>query len=86
MMPKRRFSKILLFAVFILIGTELVLRLVFDLGEKPLYQADKNCEYFLKPHQNISRFHNNYQTNSYGMRAKPISKHDKKRILLVIRF
>lgn len=78
---KKRYKYLIVFLI-LSIGLELGLRLIMDIGNKPLYEANKAYEYALKPNQDLTRFHCRYQTNTYGMRSKPINKKDKKRVLL----
>jgi hypothetical protein len=80
MKKKLKITSILLLSLLVL--SEIVLRIFFDIGERPLYVKDNNCEYRLMPNQDVSRFHNSFTTDSYGMRSSEISKNDKKRILL----
>jgi len=60
-------------AAFLLFAAaaELVLRFAFGLGNPILIQADPECEYFLKPDQNVFRFFVHTRTNQYGMRSDP---------------
>lgn len=74
--------KILGAVTVVLFLLEIVLKFGVGLGEKPLYYENSNFEYAPQPNQNVSRFHNQYITNSYGMRSAEINKKDKKRILL----
>ncbi len=78
---KKRYKYLIVFLI-LCIGLEIGLRLIMDIGEKPLYEANTVYEYAPKPNQDLTRFHHHYQTNAYGMRSKPINKKDKKRILL----
>ena len=78
---KKRYKYLIALAVIVVV-TELVARLGFDIGQKPLYSENTYYEYALQPNQNISRFHNKYITNGYGLRSKNLRKKDKKRVLL----
>ena len=80
-MKKRLYRYSLITVVLLLIG-EIVLRIYPGVGERPLYEVDSFCEYKLQPNQNISRFRNSYQTNSYGMRSGKVSDKNKKNVLL----
>jgi len=52
-------------------GAELILRFALGLGNPILIQADPDCEYILKPDQNVFRFFVHTHTNQYGMRSDP---------------
>ena len=82
MMKKKKLMRFFIVLLSLVLITELVLRFAVDLGAKPLYVVDENCEYRLQPNQDISRFHNDFKTNANGMRSPEISDKDKKRILL----
>lgn len=51
---------------------ELLLRFVVGLGNPILIQADPDCEYILKPDQNVFRFFVHTRTNHYGMRSDEV--------------
>lgn len=78
---KRKLFKYLLILLSLIVLSEIGLRIFLDNAARVLYQKDEACEYRLVPNQNISRFHNEYQTNSYGMRSGEIRSGQKKRIL-----
>lgn len=50
---------------------ELVCRFVLGLGTPPLYVADPQIEYMLKPNQDVRRFGNRILVNQWGMRSEP---------------
>lgn len=81
-MKRKKLFKIFLWLLSLSVLAELVLRVGVDVGEKPLYEENEYCEYHLQPNQDISRFHNLFRTNSYGMRSPELSATAKKRILL----
>lgn len=80
-MMKKKWFRYFLILLTLFIITEIGLRVFLDNAQRVLYQKDAVCEYRLVPNQNISRFHNQYQTNSYGMRSREIKSSQKKRIL-----
>jgi hypothetical protein len=70
--PRKKSSrlKLLLFlaaAVFLL--AELICRFAIGLGNPPLYQADAQIEYLLRPSKTYYRFHHRFSVNRYAMRA-----------------
>ncbi len=79
---KKKLLKLSLLLLSIVIVSEIILRFGVDIGDRPLYDEDEWCEYKLQKNQNITRFHNTYQTNEYGMRSHAVSQKDKRRILL----
>jgi hypothetical protein len=79
---KRRWLKYLLVLVVLVVLAEIALRIFLDNEQRVLYLEDLTCEYRLAPNQDVSRFHNDYRTNEYGMRSGPLRKTEKKRILL----
>ncbi|MBI3134256.1 MAG: hypothetical protein HYZ14_06220 [Bacteroidetes bacterium] len=79
---KKRWLKIVLYVVALLILGEIALRLFLDNENRVVYLEDDFCEYRMAPDQNLTRFHNVYQTNSYGMRSENPDRKQKKRILL----
>ncbi len=50
------------------------LRLIFGLGNPPLYIADDEIGYLLAPHQNLRRMGNQIQINQYSMRSEAIAE------------
>jgi len=79
---KKRWLKILVYFFIFLFVTELALRLFLDNESRVLYLEDAHCEYRLAPSQSVTRFHNLYETNEYGMRSGSPSKLMRKKILL----
>jgi lysophospholipase L1-like esterase len=59
--------------LLLLVLTEVGLRLLWGLGNPPLYIADKEIGYLLAPNQNLRRFGNIFQINQYSMRSDPIT-------------
>ena len=67
-------------------GLELLLRLVWGLGKRPLYIADKDIGYLLAPNQRVRRLGNLMVINQYSQRTEPIPQELPKntfRILLL---
>ena len=50
------------------------LRLMFGLGNPPLYIADDEIGYLLAPNQNLRRMGNQIQINQYSMRSEAIAE------------
>ena len=50
------------------------LRLIFGLGNPPLYIADDEIGYLLAPNQNLRRMGNQIQINQYSMRSEAIAE------------
>jgi GDSL-like Lipase/Acylhydrolase family len=65
------FGTAIVLLLFIL--TEVGLRLLWGLGNPPLYIADKEIGYLLAPNQNLRRFGNLFQINRYSMRSDEIT-------------
>ena len=55
-------------------GLELLLRLVWGLGKRPLYIADKDIGYLLAPNQRVRRLGNLMVINQYSQRTEPITQ------------
>ncbi len=70
--------KILLIIITTVIGSVVVveggLRLIFGLGNPPLYIADDEIGYLLAPNQNLRRMGNQIQINQYSMRHEAIAE------------
>ena len=65
---------------------EASLRLIFGLGNPPLYIADEKIGYLLAPDQNVRRMGNQIQINQYSMRSQtidPIKQTSTLRILVL---
>ncbi|MDJ0689631.1 MAG: SGNH/GDSL hydrolase family protein [Xenococcaceae cyanobacterium MO_188.B32] len=65
---------------------EASLRLIFGLGNPPLYIADEKIGYLLAPEQNVRRMGNQIQINQYSMRSQtidPIKQTSTLRILVL---
>ncbi|HEY9598524.1 MAG TPA: SGNH/GDSL hydrolase family protein, partial [Cyanophyceae cyanobacterium] len=72
--------------LFVLVTTELTLRLAFGLGNPVLLQADPDTGYRFQPNQKVVRFGNTIEYNQYSQRSKPITEQKPKgtlRILMV---
>lgn len=69
--------------ITIMVLSEIVLRLVFGLGNPPLYVASEHYEYILAPNQDLTRFGNRIIVNEYSMRSRPIDSTAQYRILFV---
>ena len=79
-------GKILLIAAIALIALEILLRLGWGLGQRPLYIADPEIGYLLAPNQRLRRFGNHIIINRYSQRSEPISTErppDTRRIFLL---
>lgn len=77
---------ILALAIALLLIVELGLRLIFNLGNPPLYQGDAEIGYLLVPNQDVRRMGNRIIINQYSMRSQPIKRKrqsDTLRILLL---
>jgi lysophospholipase L1-like esterase len=76
-----------LIGIFLLVSAELLSRFVLGLGTPPLYVADPQIEYMLKPDQNVRRFGNHILVNHWGMRSPDFPLHktnpDEIRILVM---
>ena len=64
--------------VLVLVGVELVARLVLGLGDPPIYVADPQIEYMLKPDQDVMRFGSHVFVNHWGMRPPDFPLHKTK--------
>ena len=60
--------------ILILGGLELLLRLVWGLGKRPLYIADKEIGYLLAPNQQLRRVGNLMVINQYSQRTETITQ------------
>jgi hypothetical protein len=60
---------VILMGFLIVVSGELLSRFVLDLGNPPLYLADPQIEYMLRPDQNVMRFGNQIKVNHWGMRS-----------------
>lgn len=59
-----------LITIFIgIVSVELFARFALGLGDPPIYVADPQIEYMLKPDQNVRRFGNLIFVNHWGMRS-----------------
>ncbi|MEA5510826.1 SGNH/GDSL hydrolase family protein [Crocosphaera sp. UHCC 0190] len=71
--------KILFLSLGVILGVLLLLegclRLIFGLGQRPLYIADPEIGYLLAPNQNIRRFGKSTIINQYSMRTGEIKPH-----------
>ncbi|MEA5535503.1 SGNH/GDSL hydrolase family protein [Crocosphaera sp. XPORK-15E] len=71
--------KILLISLGVILGVLLLLegslRLIFGLGQRPLYIADPKIGYLLAPNQNIRRLGKSTIINQYSMRTEDIKPH-----------
>lgn len=79
--------KVFLISVGVIVGVLLIvevsLRLLFGLGNCPLYIADPDIGYLLAPNQNLRRFGKRILINQYSMRTKKIEKHREPKTLRV---
>ncbi|MGH9607840.1 MAG: SGNH/GDSL hydrolase family protein [Terracidiphilus sp.] len=67
-----RWIALLLGGIFVLlVASDLILGLVFGLGNPVLIAPDAACNYITKPNQNVYRFFKHTRTNQYGMRSAP---------------
>lgn len=66
-----RMRRLLILAVLILVGAELLARYV-GLGHPPLTVTDPKIEYRFRPNQEIQRFGNRIHFNQFGMRSEDI--------------
>ena len=72
--------------VGVVVATEIGLRLILGLGERPLYVPDAEIGYLLAPQQKLRRFGNRMEINQYSMRnstLKTTKDSDRKRIVLL---
>lgn len=81
-MKKRLLKWLLIFFALIVIA-EISLRIFLDNAQRVLYKEDPYCEYRLVENQDVTRFHNFYKTNEYGMRSDSVRKSAKRRVLLL---
>ena len=77
---------VLLLALAVIVSGELFCRVVLGLANPPLYVADPQIEYMMKPDQDVRRFGNHVFVNHWGMRSPEISQHkqnsDEIRVLI----
>lgn len=71
---KRWLFILFLTLLILVIGGELLARIVFGLGDPPLSVAHPTIEYLFKPNQDVLRFGHRFITNQYGMRSGSFSK------------
>jgi hypothetical protein len=72
---RRRWLIALGVVVALLIGSELVLRFYFELGDPPLFIADGEIEYMYKPSSTFHRMGRTMHVNAFGMRSEDFSTH-----------
>lgn len=74
---RRRWSATVIAAALLSVVAvaELVSRYVLGLGDPPLYVADPQIEYMLRPDQDVLRFGNHILVNQWGMRSLPFPRH-----------
>lgn len=65
----RLISRLGLALLGLVVLAELVCRFVLGLGTPPIYVADPDYEYLLKPGQDLRRFGNHVFVNQWGMRS-----------------
>jgi hypothetical protein len=78
--------KLLLLSLSLVLITELALRHYFGFGNPPLYIADDEIGYLLKPNQTTQRFGNRIRINQYSMRAggiTPLPNDGQRRLFLI---
>lgn len=61
------------YALFFLIATEVILRVVFGLGNPVLLQTDAHTGYRFRPNQVVFRFGKKTEYNQYSQRSEPIN-------------
>ncbi len=71
-MKKRKFCIVIFIVSAALVLGELFARYYLGLGTPPLYIADSQIEYLLKPDYDVKRFGNRHHTNQFGMRSDPL--------------
>lgn len=81
-MKNKWFKRLALLAI-LFFSAEVIARWGFDLGEKILYVQDPDCEYYMKPNQEISRLGNKIFVNEYSLRSRPVKKNEFYRILKI---
>jgi hypothetical protein len=73
---RRRWPLIALGVILaLLVVGELVLRFYFQLGDPPLFIADRDIEYMYKPDATYHRMGNTMHVNSFGMRSEDFPAH-----------
>ena len=83
--PLRRCGWLALIAGALVLAGEAGARWGLGLGTPPLYRADPQLEYQLKPDQEVRRFHNRVAINHWGMRSEamaPAPEAGRRRLLL----
>ena len=65
-------------------GLELLLRLVWGLGKRPLYIADKDIGYLLAPNQQVRRVGNLMEINQYSQRTETVTQELPKNTLRIL--
>ena len=70
--------------LLILGGLELLLRLIWGVGKRPLYIADKEIGYLLAPNQQVRRVGNLMMINQYSQRTEPITQELPKNTLRIL--
>ena len=80
---KKKWTKRWVVVLLLLFTAEAVARWGFDLGERLLYQEDPNCEYYMQPNQEVSRWGNRIQVNSYSLRSAPVQNDEFYRIVKI---
>lgn len=73
----------LIFFIFSLVITEIVLRVRYGFCDAPLYIADPDYEYIYAPNQKVKRFGNVIATNSLSMRSEEVDPSDTTVVLLI---
>lgn len=68
-------GRLLLVLLVAVLVTEAALRLLLGLGTPPLYEADPDFEYRLKPMQSVQRFGKRIEVNRWGMRSDDFGAH-----------
>ncbi|MBN1871715.1 MAG: hypothetical protein JW800_03990 [Candidatus Omnitrophica bacterium] len=79
-------SRIFILLILGFISAELIVRLVFGLGNPPIFERSDEYGYRLIPSQNIRRFGNRVFYNAQGLRSEPIAEEpqaDTVRILCI---
>ena len=65
--------RIPLYVFFLLLITEVILRVAFGLGNPPLLQVDADTGYRFRPNQIVFRFGKKIKYNQYSQRSQPIN-------------
>ena len=67
-----------------LLLVEVALRVIYGLGNPPLYMGDDRIGYLLAPNQTVKRFGNRIHINEYSMRAEAIAPDPESKTLRLL--